>query len=114
MMLMQSTGQTTMQASQPVHMSSSSNASVFGSFFLAIRQAIVGAMRHALKQRRLAATCVIDHSMTSPQFQTLARAIIIPPPRETRDAPDSRHHSAPGSALERLGRALGAVAVCSA
>src|SRR4051812_41049656 len=32
---MQSTGQTDKQASQPVHMSSSSRASTFGSFFLA-------------------------------------------------------------------------------
>src|SRR4029453_17442838 len=40
---MQSTGQTVMHASQPVHMSSSSNASTLGSFFLAIkRPPIVG------------------------------------------------------------------------
>ena len=34
--LMQSTGQTIMHASQPVHMSSSSRARTLGSFFLAI------------------------------------------------------------------------------
>src|SRR5688572_6512701 len=34
---MQSTGQTTRQASQPVHMSSSRSARTSGSFFLAIR-----------------------------------------------------------------------------
>src|SRR3954454_21232095 len=37
MTLMQSTGQTVMHASHPVHMSSSSKARTFGSFFFAIR-----------------------------------------------------------------------------
>src|SRR4051812_7414163 len=36
MMLMQSTGQTDMHASQPVHISSSRSARVFGSFFFAM------------------------------------------------------------------------------
>src|SRR3954454_4520452 len=37
MTLMQSTGQTVMHASHPVHMSSSSKARTFGSFFFAMR-----------------------------------------------------------------------------
>src|SRR5947209_20103149 len=39
---MQSTGQTTRQASQPVHMSSSRRARVLGSFFLAMGRVILG------------------------------------------------------------------------
>ena len=45
--LMQSTGQTTKQASQPVHMSSSSRASTLGSFFLAIGGMIVATAKGA-------------------------------------------------------------------
>src|SRR4051812_31862384 len=49
MMLIQSTGHTTRHASHPVHMSSSSNASVLGSFFLAIGREIVGRVTQPLK-----------------------------------------------------------------
>src|SRR5687767_1685665 len=48
---MQSTGQTTKHASQPVHMSSSSSASTFGNFFLAIGTLI---LRYVWRGARIA------------------------------------------------------------
>src|SRR5690348_4134488 len=60
MVLMQSTGHTTRHASHPVHMSSSSNASVLGSFFLAIGLDIVGRVTKPLNKRNggLALPCL--------------------------------------------------------
>src|SRR3954468_3153928 len=55
MIWMQSTGQTVMQASQPVHMSSSRRARTFGSFFFAIfesRRPLKWTLRALLHHRR--------------------------------------------------------------
>src|SRR5687767_8278995 len=77
---MQSTGQTTRHASQPVHMSSSSNASVFGSFFLAIRpRGIVG----TVPERRNRAPDPIGHP-PHPRFAATRRGALFSPARPRR------------------------------